>query len=70
MKVYEQLQRGQIMQPKSHGGALCIILSKTNDGLYRCFQMGHGWQNIDAEDIVAVGPFLGEIKLHEAKVNS
>ena len=70
MKVYDKLERGRIVQTKSNGGAIAIVLEHRPERLsrYEIYQMGGGNRVIYPDDIMSVGPMLGEIKLHAAKV--
>lgn len=70
MKTYEQLERGRIIQTKSNGGAMAIVLEHRPERLcrYEIYQMGIGVRIVYPDDIVAIGPMFGEVKLHAAKV--
>lgn len=71
MKTYPKLERGHLIQTHT-SGAGAIVLERRTEGLvqYVIYEMGIGERVIYPDDISAVGPQLGTIRLHAAKVEA
>ena len=68
MKTYRYLSKGHIVQARDGIGGTGIVREQTGPG-YRYKVWFHtGERFVHARDIGAVGPQLGTIKLHAAKV--